>query len=68
MSWIHFSTACLPLKRLAAQDRAQELHGTQKADTILPSLLTTDRDRRESLLNALRSIAGPSPLQAAGLA
>jgi transposase len=35
---------------------------------ILTSLLTTARKRGQNLLNALRSVAGPSPLQTAGLA
>jgi transposase len=34
---------------------------------IVTSLLTTARKRRESLFDALRSVAGPSPLHAAGL-
>ena len=35
---------------------------------ILTSLLTTARKRGQNLLDALRSVAGPSPLAAAGLA
>jgi transposase len=35
---------------------------------ILTSLLTTARKRGQNLLDALRSIAGPSPLQTGGLA
>jgi transposase len=35
---------------------------------ILTSLLVTTRKRGQNLLDALRSIAGPSPLEAAGLA
>jgi transposase len=34
---------------------------------IFTSLLTTARKRRENLFDALRSVAGPSPLHAAGL-
>jgi transposase len=34
---------------------------------IFTSLLTTARRRGESLFHALRSVAGPSPLRAAGL-
>jgi transposase len=39
-----------------------------ETSAILASLLTTARERGQSLLDALRSVVGPSPLQAAGLA
>jgi transposase len=37
-----------------------------EASAILTSILTTARKRGDNLLEALRAIAGPSPLQAAG--
>jgi transposase len=42
-------------------------HGAD-VSAILTSLLTTARKRGQNLLDALRSVAGPSPLAAAGLA
>jgi transposase len=38
-----------------------------EASAILTSVLTTARKRGENLLDALRAVAGPSPLQAAGV-
>jgi hypothetical protein len=38
------------------------------ASAILTSVLPTARKRGEKLLDALRTVAGPSPRQAAGLA
>ena len=39
-----------------------------EASAICTSILTTARKRGENLFTALRTLAGPSPLQAAGLA
>jgi transposase len=39
-----------------------------KASAILTTILTTARKRGQNLYDALRTIAGPSPLQAAGMA
>ena len=38
------------------------------ASAILTSVLTTARKCGDNLLEALRAVAGPSPLQAAGMA
>jgi hypothetical protein len=38
-----------------------------EASAIFTSILATARQRGENLFDALRSLAGPSPLQAAGI-
>ncbi len=39
-----------------------------EASAIFTSLLATARKRGDNLYDALRAVAGPSPLQAAGMA